>query len=297
MRQQWTDEELTLLKDLCAQHADMKTLQKTLPGRDRNVIRKKCITLGLTYKQERIYWSEEETSQFCHDWKNPSISMQALCRKYKNRNKAAITAHARHLKLGARPHDDSYLTISDIVQEMHVTKDKVRYWILHGLKTHTSKIPSHKYLIDADDLLKFLEQHQNWFNAAEISPYLFPVMPQWLKNKCKQDIHKTTTRKYKSYTENEIHMLTVLFKNGRSNAEIAERLQRTQYSIEKMLTQLHLSRKKYNDYELNILKKQAASHTLDELAKKLPLRTKESITRKCKTLHLTIKPDAQDKES
>lgn len=158
----WTKEEIEILKDLCEHNKSLNQIQKDLPGKTEAQIRSKCQRLNISFNKERKYWSVQELSEFREDWEDATISYTGLRKKYKNRSITALRSCASRLGLAERPHDESYLTISDIMSEMQVSKDRVRMWIRNGLKYHKSKIKPVKYLIDSDDLLLFLKEHPDF---------------------------------------------------------------------------------------------------------------------------------------
>lgn len=284
----WTKEEIEILKDLCEHNQTLNRIQKDLPGKTAAQIRSKCQRLNISFNKERKYWSVQELSEFREDWEDATISYTGLRKKYKNRSITALRSCASRLGLAERPHDESYLTISDIMSEMQVSKDRVRMWIRNGLKYHKSKIKPVKYLIDSDDLLLFLKEHPDFYDASKISDYLFCDEPEWLREKRRQDISDFRIRSKKSeyYSDQECKYIISMFKRGKSNAEIAKELNRTEYGIERMLSILGYSRRRYNDYEIEIIKNNYRTHTLDEIVEMLPLRTRSGVIAKCEQLKI-----------
>lgn len=287
----WTEDEKELLAKLCAENKTLAKIAKEIPGKTESQIRTKCKNMQLEFNKKRKKWSDEELTQFKDDWKNCSISNSRLRSKYKNRTLTALRACARRLGLPERPYDDSYLKIGDIVNEMHVSKDRVRLWIRKGLKYRKSHIKPVKYLIDQDDLLEFLKNHPTYYNASKISKYIFSNEPPWLIQKRRDDAAnvRTKSRKAKYYDNEECRKLIELFKRGLSNKEIGDKLDRTEYGIERMLGILGLSRKKYNQYEIDIIMANHDKKTIDEIVAMLPLRTRSGVIAKCEQLKLKYK--------
>lgn len=287
----WTEEEKRLLTELCEKNKTLKAMQKSFPDKTEAQIRTKCKNMGLEFNKKHKKWSPEELERFKADWSNHSISNTRLRTKYKNRSIMALRACARRLGLAERPYDDSYLRIGDIVEEMQVSKDRVRMWIRNGLKYHKSHIMPVKYLISQEDLLKFLKAHPECYDASKISKYIFHKEPQWLVEKRRQDAKdfRSRSKQAKYYDNAECVRLEAMFKQGKSNAEIAQALNRTEYGVERMLSILGFSRKHYNDYEIDIIRKFHDKVTIDELAAMLPLRTRTGIISKCEQLKLKYK--------
>ena len=182
------------------------------------------------------------------------------------------------------PGDTCTLTITDISEEMKITKSKVRNWIKRGLPA-TFHTTSRDYHIKHEDLLKFLEANPKDDNACNISKYLFSPEPEWLKAKRVSDRNNYPTNYRKSYTNDEDKIIVRLHKRGYSVSEIAQEMHRTNVAIIERLRVLCCSRV-YSEEEKNILREHAATKTITELQELLPNRTVESIKTKCRHLGL-----------
>lgn len=279
----WTEEHLNFLRE----HSYLKETELAqILNTTKGSIHQACRRYNIEINLDKKYWTPEEEICFKTDWENESLSYKYLSKKYKNRSVTALKSKAKRLGLSKRQHDSSYLTIKDITTEMQVSKDRVRNWIKHGLKYHNSQIKPYKYLISQSDLLSFLEKHQDLFNASKISEYLFIDEPDWLKKKRRNDRNKFIRKMGIKYTNSEKKTVEQLFKIGKSNADIAKTLNRTESGIERLLYEMNLSRKKYNSYEIEIIRNNADTKTIDEIVKMLPLRTKSGIIAKCQQLHI-----------
>lgn len=289
MNKAWKENEVQLLQKLSEQGCSLSEMAEQLPGRTESAIKIKLrkSNLQYQYKSNRMYWTEEEKAELEEDWYNENRTMKGLVRKFK-RSAGAIKQQALRMGLGER-NDYTALTTSQIMQEMQVTRGVVIDWIQRGLKARKSKATG-EYMIDSDDLLEFLEQHQHRFDATKISEYLFCQEPDWLREKRRNDYQnvREQSKGYK-YTDSDIKRIIFLFKSGKSNIEIANIMNRTEISIKVLLPKLGYVRRYYNDYEVQILEENAEVHTVSELAKMLPLRSERSIQNKCKELGLVIK--------
>lgn len=286
MRTSWTAEEIQFLRDANGKQT-IKNLAKQL-NRDEHSVRSKCLRDDIKYKHKRNYWTTNEIKEFKEDWNDGSISDKKLSEKY-GRSITALRSEAARLELGQRIPDLCYLTVSDIVNEMGVSKYTVYNWINKGLKVSKSKVKPYKYLIDSKNLLIFLKQNPKCYKANLISKYLFNNEPEWLHNKRLEDKRKINKRQYQEYSEEDTKVIVQLFKMGKSNEYIAEKLNRTPLAIEKRLSILNLSRKKYNEYEIEIIKNNIETKTIDEIAAMLPLRKKKGIIAKCEELGIKYK--------
>lgn len=288
----WTDSEKEVLKQMCEDGASLSDMAKVFNRTESNM-RSTIKRFKYTRKLERKPWSNKEIKQFKEDWHDSTLSYNALAKKY-NRSKTALQTEATRLKLGARLYDDSYITIPDICEEMQVSKDRVYTWIRNGLKTKKSKVKPYKYLIDTKDLLDFLEKHPTYYDASKISGYLFSVEPNWLKQKRQNDSGTFIRKMGIKYSDEELHQIIYLFKHGDSNEQIAEKVKRTPFAIEKVLGDLGLSRRRYNDYEIKFIRDNVAYMTINEIAKNLPLRTKAGIIAKCEQLGIKYHSNPAD---
>lgn len=278
----WKKEDIEELKRLVQDGKDKAFLAEYF-NRTETAIEIKVNRLGLQLLRDGRNWLEEDLKSFSEDWCDGSISKARLQKKY-NRSYFSLRKKALELKLGSRPHNDEYLSISDICEEMQVSHDRVSNWLKIGLKYKKNRSGRTKYLIDSEDLLEFLESHRDMFDASRISEYLFTDEPDWLIEKRKIDRNYYQDNLRLEYTNEDDKIIVSMFKRGKSNAEIAKVLKRTESAIKYHLYALNLFRGRYNDYEIEILKENSRYMTLDELLVLLPLRTKRSLEYKCEEL-------------
>lgn len=280
----WSKEDVEELKTLVLEGKSKEFLAKHF-NRTEAAIEVKVNRLGLQLIRDNRNWLEKDLEEFKEDWLDGTISKAMLIKKYK-RSHFSLRNKAIELGLGARPYNDEYLTIRVICEEMNVSHDRVSNWIRLGLKYKKNRSGRTKYLISQEDLLSFLKEHQDAFNANEVSIYLFHKEPEWFKQKRKADAEFYTSNLRAEYADSEDRQMITMFKRGISTKEIATRLKRTESAICDRLRILGYTRRNYNDYEIEILKKNSRYLTLDELAKLLPLRTKRGIVYKCRELDL-----------
>lgn len=280
----WTSVEIEELKTFVKAGKSKEFLMKYF-NRTGNAIEVKVNRLGLKLDRPHKRWTKKELENFSKDWGSPKLSMQGLVRKY-HRSHHSLRKKALQLNLGARPYDDEYLDVATIVEEMNISSDRVYHFIELGLPHKINKSGKTKYLILQDDLLAFLESHQDLYNASDISDYLFYSEPNWLREKRIKDskAHNKNTLLRSEYTNEEDKTLEFLFKSGFSISDIALRFNRTETAIKTRLKILGYTSKFWNDYEVEILKSNSRYMTLDELVKLLPLRTVKGIQWKCEQL-------------
>lgn len=287
MLKTWTKEDDELLKSMNARGLSLKTMAKRLE-RTENAVRLRAKHTGIRLNIKGRRWTEEELKQFEDDWLDETINNDALVRKH-NRTWHALQEKAVAMKLGPRVFDSRYLTVQDVCEEMGVSNDRVYRWVACGLPTHKSGSRRRKYLIDSDELLKFLEQHQSWFQASTISKYIFGEEPEWLVEKRKKDRLHNRSRYQQEWTNEEDRKLQTLYKRGASLLELADEFHRSESAVRTHLYVIGCEIKRkdvYTEREIETLRKLSDYYTLTELAAMLPGRTAKGIEYKCKMLKI-----------
>lgn len=280
----WKEKDIIELRQLVNEGYTVKQLAEYF-NRTEMAILLKVNRIGEQIKEPNRTWLPEEEEQFKKDWNDPELSIYRLRKKY-NRTWFGLRKRALILKLGPRNYNDLYLSIETICEEMQVSRDRVSSWIKKGLKFKKNRSGKTRKVIDADDLLEFLEKHQDLFKADKISEYLFAEEPQWLVDKRKEDAKIKDEKNRLPYTNTEDKIIQNMFMLGKTDEEIAERLHRTKEGIKSRRIILNLVKRKYQDYEIEILKKYSKYKTIEELAKMLPLRKPKGIMYKCEQLGL-----------
>ena len=280
----WSKSDVEKLKQFVLEGKSKEFLAEYF-NRTEVAIEVKVNRLGLQLIRKNRNWLSSDLESFKNDWIDATVSVPMMIKKYK-RSWYSLRKKALLLELGARPYDDEYVTILDTCNEMNVSRDRVYNWIDLGLKFKKGRSGRVKYLISQEDLLLFLETHKEYFNASIVSEFLFYDEPTWFKQKRRDDRVSYKLNARNEYTNDEDLRIISLFKRGRSNSEIATILNRSDSAIALRLQLLGYFRGKYNDYEIDILRKNSRYLTVDELLQLLPLRTKKGITYKCKELGL-----------
>lgn len=280
----WREQDVLELRRLVNEGYNVEQLAKHF-NRTEMAITIKVNRIGEQLKEPNRTWLPEEEKQFKEDWNNPELSISKLKKKY-NRTWFGLRKRALILELGPRSYNDLYLNIETICEEMQVSRDRVSSWIKKGLKVKKNRSGKTRKVIDVNDLLDFLEKHQDLFKANKISEYLFVEEPQWLIDKRKVDKQINDEKNRLPYTNNEDKMIQNMFIMGKTDKEIAENLHRTEEGIKSRRRILNLIKREYQEYEIDILKKYSKYKTIEELAKMLPLRKPKGIAYKCEQLGL-----------
>lgn len=282
VRRTWTDKELSTLKNMSELNFTIDDMHEYLPTRTKPVIRAKLRTLGLSYDARNHVWTEEEIEELESHWYDSGFSISYFMKRF-GVSRGAVFQQAYTLGLGLRK-DCSYLSFPDLVDEMQVSKHQLYYWKRCGLITKKSKA-RHELMVNSDDLLEFLKLHPNLYDASKISPNLFISEPDWLKEKRISDYR--SYKKHRRYSDLEINYIILLFFNGKSNAEIAKTVNRSESAIENLLLRHGCYRQRLNQHELQILRN-CDGQSISVFLEKLPLRSESKIRKKCKELGIKI---------
>lgn len=223
VRFDWSEERLNLLKELVADGVSCDEIAKTL-GVTLGAVRGRMKKLGITTKTAK----REMVKNLQADWNDTTLTTRGIAKKY-NLTATQLKGYCDRYSFGERPYDMSFLGISDIAECMGVSRKTVLRWLDQGLKYSRSKTRCKMYLIKEEDLLDFLERHQRYFNATKVDEFLFLEEPNWLKEKRKTD---RNSRNLKRYTNDEDKLIGNMFQLGRSDEEIAEKLNRTVKAVE-----------------------------------------------------------------
>lgn len=288
----WKPEEIQKLNELLDQNKTRTEIAEAL-NRTPTAIQVKVNRIGrVIYNtsdntgNRGPTWRKEDDELLGELWTDPTISRVVMCKRL-HRSQFSIRKRALQLNLGGRDYDTSYLSIPDICREMQVSHDRVSNWFRRGgLKRRKSKSGKVRYLVDSDDLLKFLESRPDLYDASKISPYLFAEEPEWLKQKRIQDRKFYPSNLHAEYTNAEDKKLQHLFNQGKSDEEIAIELHRTTKSIADRRRILCLIRTTWSDDEVEILRKYSRYKTLEELMHLLPRRPLKGIRYMCEKLKL-----------
>lgn len=281
----WTEADNQCLMKYVSSNKSLKYMSKQL-NRSEDAIRLHMRRLGLQSTQKGRRWTSEDERLFARDWVDEEISNALLMRRY-NRTWKALQMKAMKLHLGPRSYDTSYISVQEISSELCVTDDKVYHWIDIGLKTHKGINKKQKYLVDVDDLLSFLEHHQDAFDASKINMSMFYTKPSWLIAKRTADFQRYNNNAGLEWTNSQDKELVYFYtKHHWSLEKLAKHFGRTATAIRTRLYTLciDIERKDvYSEEEINYLKANSDIKTISELASTLG-RTQAGVMYKCKML-------------
>lgn len=272
----WTDDEIQKLVEYSKKYK-IETIAKKL-NKTKNSIYLKARKLGIPLEKERRKWTEEEEQLFEELW--GTITIEALARRL-NRSVYSLKVKAIRMGLGSMIRNNTdILTVYDIIDILNITRDRIINWSKIGLNLKKKYVTKERfyYYVEWNDLLKFLKEHQDLWDANKVDLYMLGEEFDWLKEKRKRDAFNKPLS-YKVWTNEEKNRAISYFKFGYSYEDIAKLLNRSEYAIKLFLNNngYHVSdRKKWTKEELEYLKEHFMNMKYSDIAKELN-KTKTSV--------------------
>lgn len=189
------------------------------------------------FERERRKWTEKEINYLLEKWGSSSVEKIA---KYLKRKETAVIAKAR--KLGLKTlYKGEYLTTPDIAAILGITQQTVWKWIkTNKFKISKKNILNRKmYLITLENLVKWLKDNQDSWDASKVELYALGIEPKWLIEKRKIDAKKYKKR-YKSWSKNEDFQLINMYKLGYRAKDIAKEINRSVPAVNHRIRRLDI---------------------------------------------------------
>ncbi len=230
--EKWTEDEINKLIKM----SDKMHYEKIADnlGKTNNAVYLKAKRLGITLIQDKRKWTEEEINYLKERWGNNSINYIATKVKH---SVNAVKIKAYRLGLGPAIDNTDLLLVSDIIEMLGVSKDRIyNTWINLGLKLQKHKISNKKsyYCIKIEDLIEFLKDNPDEWDSRNLELYNLGYEPEWLSQKRKRDIEENPLW-YRFWSNEEKNKAIMLLKMGKSYKEIADQLHRTEKAVMYML--------------------------------------------------------------
>jgi len=228
----WTQEEEILLKSL-TEYLAVNEIAGIL-NKTPYAINSKMQRLGI--KSVRS-WTQAEEDFLMDHW--GLMQVEAIATTL-NRSVKAVKQKAIALNLLSARNEAGFLKINDVAAITGLSPYKIKSFAKQGLIIKTNYITRNSkfYYIEMEDLLDFLYNNQDLYNATNFELSYFPNCPQWLKNKKQNDIQKPMAQ-HKPWTTQDKKLANQMFSKGYSVSEIAQALGRTKHAI------YHFSRQSY----------------------------------------------------
>lgn len=279
---QWPDEDVAKLRELAQTHTTKEIA--ALMGRSANSIRIKARRMGIVLEKTPRLWLPEDEDYLKRNWGKLSVSTLA---KNLKREANAVCQRAHVLNLPPIFQASEDLSISDFTAYTGISRDRVvRYLaIKHDFPLKKKKVGAKAvyYYVLWDEVLPWLETHQDLYDGSLISEDLFIPEPAWLTKKRHRDredkskIHYQVTKR--PWTPADIDRAKFLLSIGKHHADIAEELHRSEKAVAYKLSQLGLAyrlSKYYRGSEFRYIREHWETMTDAEMAKHLR-RSKKSV--------------------
>lgn len=186
-------------------------------------------------KNRKKRWTAEEEEYLESKW--GIVSMATLTKKL-GRSKRAIEHRALGMGLGGMYETGDMLLSSEVAKTLGVATSTILCWVRDkGLKAKRVKLKSQqRVLISLDDLIEWLKEHDELWNANKLEYLALGKEPEWLKQKRQRDRNKKWKRT--SYTPAEDSKIISLYKMNYTFAEIAKETGRTAYMVKHRIDKL-----------------------------------------------------------
>jgi len=280
----WSDEDVNLLIELSENYhyKDIAQMMK----KSENAIYLKAKKLGITLIQDRRSWTEEDEELLRDLWGKKSVELVA---KQMKRSVFSLKVKAIRMNLGPMILNNyDYVTISDIISILGVTRDRITdRWVKLGLKLRNKKLTKAKkyYVITLGDLLDFLEKNQNEWDSRNLEKNILGQEPDWLVEKRKRDLVENPLW-YRRWTDEDIIEAENYFKMNKSYAEIANLINRSEWAVANMLRSRGFAYKApqfWKGKDLKFLQENYLNMTYEEIADILG-RTEKAVSAKVSEL-------------
>ena len=160
----WTKEEEEYLRENYKKVSESELEEKL--NRNIKAICQKARRMGLSAS---IKWTKEEDNYLKENW--GKLKIDTLCKRL-NRSKRAVQERAyRTLNLGSQLQWYSLKEVADITG---INKDTIRKKIIsQNLPHHRAKTKQRPYMLDINQLMKFLKENQDLWRYDSLTINVF----------------------------------------------------------------------------------------------------------------------------
>lgn len=238
-RRMWSAEDLAWLNENW-QLPDTELSERL--GRPVQSIRTKRLALGLTGKDgcRKKDWSKEELDYIREVWGQKTIP--EIAKKLGRSINAVKIKTTRMGYTGQKWYGEmmSARKVSELLGvDVHAVCD---YWIPKcGLKAKSKRLGETQKtttIIMFEDLLKWLETHQDLWDSRRVELYGLGMEYDWLVAKRKADAQKPARKAQKWTPEEDRRLIDMFRRGGMTNAEMGEVLDRPASGVEHRLLRL-----------------------------------------------------------
>jgi biotin operon repressor len=233
----WSEEEIQFLRDNARTMTYAEIGEKL--GRSEKAVSKKAHTQkisGGNYTDEELEYIQEAAG---------SASLDHIAKKL-DRSKDSVWQKMVELGCSDFHMEAGTYTANAFAELVGVSQETVRRWIRKGLpavkKARQRGVDAryHRYHIEVPRFWKWAEENKDIIEFNKIEPDLLAPEPEWVMIERRKQYYKPAKQKIWTTGEDKT-LLRLCYGEGLKHREIAERMGRTQNSIEKRLKRLRES--------------------------------------------------------
>lgn len=228
----WTEDEIEFMR----KNARRMTIEKVAKklGRTPKAVSIKAAHLKISfgyYTEEEINYIQEAAG---------TVTIDGIAKKLR-RSKMAIKKKMEDLGCGNQHYEAGTYSCYSLGEIIGVAPETVKRWISHkglpAVRRAKHRQSDKRYIafhIIPEDFWKWAEEHKNIVEFNKIERNALLPEPDWVEEERKIQYHKPP--RFKPWTKSqELQLMTYYYKDGLTQREIAEKMNRTLNSIERRL--------------------------------------------------------------
>lgn len=179
-------------------------------------------------------WTEEEIDILKKRWGKSKI--KNISKKI-NRTEIAIKIKAKRLGLGGLK---KYFSQREVYMMLSISQKTLKKYREKNIINFTrASTEATIYSCKLEDLIKFMEQHQDLWDSRKLLYEPWFERPQWFIDKLAKDRCKPPKGNGCRYTKDDDRKIIDMYRSGKSNEEIAKELGRNSNGIAHRLCRIN----------------------------------------------------------
>lgn len=212
-------------------------------GKSEDSVKEKAAKMGVILIGQPRRWQDNECKYLSANWNREKMTV--ICKELR-RSKPSIMAQARRMGLPPADFQSEDIPLAEFCRDTGISRSQIMDSLVpkYDFPIRTVK-PGRKriyYYVIMDDILGWLQAHQEIYDASGIPEYYLGEEPDWLAKKRKADYKSKSGIKSKvkdkRWTKEEAERARDWQKIGLSHGQIAERLGRTELSVRRKLQRM-----------------------------------------------------------
>lgn len=151
-----------------------------------------------------------------------------------NRTETAVMLKFKRLGIGKTRHVSGKVTSGEIASLFSIDRNTVNWWIKHHGLPATRKVTALKkkyMLVSPEDFWDWAYDHRERINFKNLEKNALPPEPEWVEQE--RSNPSFIQKRYQNWTTKEDSLLASYIDEGLSYRKIAEKLNRSSYSVER----------------------------------------------------------------